>query len=69
MIDMRGKKIEAVAPEDVETDPRVNTRPVDRAWVNRKMREGYDRKRIGVPTVSARTDGTFVWLDGQNRGH
>ncbi|MFI6281838.1 DUF6551 family protein [Streptomyces sp. NPDC050988] len=65
---MRDKKIESVAPDDVTTDPRVNTRPVDRAWVNRKIREGYDRKRIGVPTVSARAEGTFVWLDGQNRG-
>lgn len=68
MIDMRDKKIESVAPDDVTTDPRVNTRPVDRAWVNRKMREGYDRERIGVPTVSARPEGVFIWLDGQNRG-
>ncbi|MFE4856098.1 DUF6551 family protein [Streptomyces sp. NPDC056670] len=37
-------------------------------WVNRKRREGYDERRVGVPTVSARTDGSFVWLDGQNRG-
>ncbi|MFD9612746.1 hypothetical protein ACFWWS_25625 [Streptomyces sp. NPDC059083] len=65
---MHEKKIEPVAPQDVTTDPRVNTRPVDRTWVNRKMRDGYDRKRIGVPTVSGRGDGTFVWLDGQNRG-
>ncbi|MFC8709352.1 DUF6551 family protein [Streptomyces sp. NPDC057197] len=68
MSDTRDKQIEAVAPNDVTTDPRVNTRPVDRGWVNRKMRDGYDRKRIGVPTVSARTDGSFIWLDGQNRG-
>ncbi|MFH8597869.1 DUF6551 family protein [Streptomyces rimosus] len=65
---MRDKKIESVAPDDVTTDPRVNTRPVDRAWVNRKLREGYDRKRISVPTVSARAEGTVIWLDGQNRG-
>ncbi|WP_328842826.1 DUF6551 family protein [Streptomyces sp. NBC_00258] len=69
MIDVHPhKKIEMVAPENVTTDPRVNTRPVDRSWVARKIREGYDVKRIGVPTVSARGDGTFVWLDGQNRG-
>ncbi|MFE9413898.1 DUF6551 family protein [Streptomyces sp. NPDC006704] len=68
MVDVREKKIESVAPEDVTTDPRVNTRPVDRAWVSRKLREGYDRKRISVPTVSVRADDTIIWLDGQNRG-
>lgn len=62
------KKIEMVAPQDVTTDARVNTRPVDRSWVARKLRDGFDPERIGVPTVSARADGSFVWLDGQNRG-
>ncbi|AUG77861.1 hypothetical protein CFP65_3051 [Kitasatospora sp. MMS16-BH015] len=52
----------------VKTDGRVNTRPVDRSWVARKLREGFDPERIGVPSVSARLDGTYVWLDGQNRG-
>lgn len=61
-------EIELVTPDSVTTDSQVNTRPVDRAWVTRKLREGYDEKRIGVPTVSARPDSTFVWLDGQNRG-
>ncbi|MFD4536260.1 DUF6551 family protein [Kitasatospora sp. NPDC058397] len=60
--------IEMIAPENVTADSRVNTRPVDKTWVQRKHREGYDEKRIGVPTVSARSDGTYVWLDGQNRG-
>jgi hypothetical protein len=60
--------IERVAPQNITTDTRVNTRPVDHSWVRRKLREGFDEQRIGVPTVSARADGTFVWLDGQNRG-
>ncbi|MEY9937608.1 DUF6551 family protein [Streptacidiphilus sp. MAP5-3] len=60
--------IEMIPPNGVTTDSRVNTRPVDRAWVQRKLREGFDEKRIGVPTVSMREDGSFVWLDGQNRG-
>ncbi|MEV7596893.1 DUF6551 family protein [Kitasatospora sp. NPDC089797] len=60
--------IEMLAPNEVTTDSRVNTRPADRAWAQRKHREGYDERRIGVPTVSARADGTYVWLDGQNRG-
>ncbi|WP_411109557.1 DUF6551 family protein [Streptomyces sp. c-19] len=46
----------------------MNTRPVDRGWVARKLREGFDVKRLGVPTVSSRADGTFNWIDGQNRG-
>lgn len=61
-------EIELLAPAAVGTDPGVNTRPVDTAWVARKLREGFDVKRLGVPTVSARVDGSFIWLDGQNRG-
>jgi hypothetical protein len=61
-------EIESLAPNQVTTDPDVNTRPVDRTWVARKLREGFDVKRLGVPQVSARADGTYVWLDGQNRG-
>ncbi|MFH8842599.1 DUF6551 family protein [Streptomyces sp. NPDC017868] len=61
-------EIELLEPAAVGTDPAVNTRPVDSAWVTRKPKEGFDVGRLGVPTVSARADGTFVWLDGQNRG-
>lgn len=52
----------------IGTDQRVNTRPVDSAWVDRKVEEGFDPDRLGVPTVSKRKDGTYIWLDGQNRG-
>ncbi|MFJ6542281.1 DUF6551 family protein [Streptomyces sp. NPDC091385] len=38
------------------------------AWVARKLREGFDLGRLGVPQVSARSDGIYIWLDGQNRG-
>ncbi|WP_308430383.1 DUF6551 family protein [Streptomyces abikoensis] len=41
---------------------------MDRSWVSRKLREGFDVKRLGVPTVSARVDGSHIWVDGQNRG-
>ncbi|MFD3561909.1 DUF6551 family protein [Streptomyces sp. NPDC058686] len=60
--------IEELTPSAITTDPAVNTRPVDRNWVARKLREGFDVKRLGVPTVSARADGSFIWVDGQNRG-
>ncbi|WP_148283130.1 MULTISPECIES: DUF6551 family protein [Kitasatospora] len=60
--------IEELAPSAITTDPQVNTRPVDKTWVVRKLREGFDVKRLGVPTVSARIDGTYIWVDGQNRG-
>ncbi|GGY67028.1 hypothetical protein GCM10010326_71960 [Streptomyces xanthochromogenes] len=60
--------IEELAPSAVTTDPEVNTRPIDKSWVARKLREGFDVKRLGVPTVSARADGSRIWVDGQNRG-
>ncbi|MFI7011693.1 DUF6551 family protein [Streptomyces sp. NPDC050145] len=61
-------QIELLAPDVVGTDPRVNTRPVDKSWVARKFKEGFDERRLGIPQVSAREDGTFIWVDGQNRG-
>lgn len=61
-------EIELLVPIQVTTDRAVNTRPVDTAWVTRKLREGFDLGRLGVPQVSARSDGTYIWLDGQNRG-
>lgn len=60
--------IEWLSVSQVHSDHRVNTRPVDTAWVDKKVREGFDPHRVGVPTVSKRPDGTYVWLDGQNRG-
>ncbi|RCH70516.1 hypothetical protein DT019_03225 [Streptomyces sp. SDr-06] len=60
--------IEWLSPADITRDPRVNTRPVDSAWVERKAREGFDLTRLGVPVVSRRASGEQVWLDGQNRG-
>lgn len=60
--------VEWIPLADVHTDPRVNTRPVDNGWVDRKLSEGFDPDKLGVPIISARPDGTYVWLDGQNRG-
>lgn len=60
--------IEWLPLSSIHSDHRVNTRPVDTLWVDIKVREGFDPARIGVPIVSRRPDGTFVWLDGQNRG-
>jgi hypothetical protein len=60
--------VEWIAVAEVHSDHRVNTRPVETAWVDAKVREGFDPSRIGVPTVSKRKDGTYVWLDGQHRG-
>lgn len=61
-------QVEWIPIPAIHTDPRVNTRPVDEAWVDRKVREGFDPNKLGIPTVSARADKTYVWLDGQNRG-
>jgi len=65
---MRTADVELIAPNSVTTDDRVNTRPVDQSWVTRKLKAGYDENRIGVPTVSIRSNGKIIWLDGQNRG-
>lgn len=63
-----GESIEWVALSAIGTDRRVNTRTFDPIWVDKKLAEGFDPDGIGVPIVSRRDDGTFVWLDGQNRG-
>lgn len=60
--------IEWIPLSSIKTDPRVNTRPVDQNWVERKLTEGFDLDKLGTPVVSARTGNTFVWLDGQHRG-
>lgn len=52
---------------DITTDTRVNTRPVYKPWVEAHIAL-FDLQKIGVPQVSARPDGTKIWLDGQNRG-
>lgn len=63
-----GEGIEWVLVTSITTDHRVNTRPVESAWVEQKYREGFDPTKIGVPILSHREDGTYVWLDGQHRG-
>lgn len=62
------ESIEWVSLSSIGTDRRVNTRSFDLAWVERKLSEGFDPDGIGVPIVSHRGDGIYVWLDGQNRG-
>ncbi|MFC9973599.1 DUF6551 family protein [Spirillospora sp. NPDC127200] len=47
-------------------DLRVNTRPIDSAWVERHV-PTFDPQALGVLAVSVRDDGTAVILDGQNR--
>jgi hypothetical protein len=63
-----GEVIEWVALSAIGTDRRVNTRTFDPAWVDRKLSEGFKPEGIGVPIISRRENGTYVWLDGQNRG-
>lgn len=51
---------------DIGTDPRVNTRPLDQAWVD--DREGvFDRRALGTLAVSRRADGSLIPVDGQHR--
>ena len=59
--------IEWVPLSHITTDHAVNTRPVDTAWVDRHL-PVFDPDKLGVPIVSRRADGSYVWLDGQNRG-
>lgn len=62
------ESIEWVSLHAISTDRRVNTRTFDPIWVEKKLREGFDPDGIGVPIVSHRGGGKYVWLDGQNRG-
>jgi hypothetical protein len=67
--DGAAKTIEKIVPSEIGTDPRVNTRQVHWPWVHQIVRAGtFDPHAIGTPAVSARPDGTMIWLDGQNRG-
>lgn len=59
--------VEWVPLAAIRTDQRVNTRPVDNGWVDKKLSEGFDPSRIGLPIVSYRSDESYVVLDGQNR--
>jgi hypothetical protein len=65
---LHGADVRWVSVAEIGRDERVNTRPVDNGWVDAKVREGFDPNRLGVPTVSRRKDGSYVFLDGQNRG-
>lgn len=60
--------IEWIPLAAVFTDHRVNTRPIDPVWVEKKLAEGFDPNSLGVPIVSHRGEGRYVWLDGQHRG-
>lgn len=62
------ESIQWVKVSAISRDQNVNTRPVDTAWVERKLREGFDPSSLGVPTVSNRGRGVYIWLDGQHRG-
>jgi len=55
-----------IAISDLGRDNRVNTRPVDNAWVEARV-PTFDPDALGVLAVSARPDGTMILLDGQNR--
>jgi hypothetical protein len=55
-----------VRPADVTTDPRAQ-RKLDVRRVN-KITADFRPAAFGVPAVSARADGSMVWLDGQHRG-
>jgi len=60
--------IEWIPLAAIHTDHRVNTRTYDPNWVEKKLKEGFDPNKIGVPIVSDRGNDTYVWIDGQNRG-
>lgn len=59
-------RIAPVLVDKIDRDERVNTRPVDEAWVRRTAKK-FNLEAIGVPAVSLRQNGTFIALDGQNR--
>lgn len=60
------KRTEFIRIEDIQRDERVNTRPVDLAWVAKKA-EDFHPEALGTPIVSRRDGGVIIVLDGQNR--
>jgi hypothetical protein len=64
--DTAAGNIEWVPISKIRTDHEVNTRPIDFGWVDKHV-NSFDPDKLGVPIVSARDDGTFVCIDGQNR--
>jgi hypothetical protein len=64
--DQHASTIDWVPLAKILTDHEVNTRPVDYSWVDKRV-AGFDPDKLGVPIVSARPDGTYACLDGQNR--
>jgi Family of unknown function (DUF6551) len=59
-------KTELIPIGKIQRDERVNTRPVNEAWVRARI-DIFDPLGLGVPLVSRRADGTCVVLNGQNR--
>ncbi len=62
----RPSRTEWVPLAKIQRDPRVNTRPVNKAWVDKHV-PVFDSSLIGILAVSERPDGTLVVLDGQHR--
>jgi hypothetical protein len=58
--------IEMIPVRELGTDPAVNTRPVDDAWVAARVAV-YNPAGVGTLTVSRRGDGELIILDGQHR--
>lgn len=64
--DTPSSEIDWVSLNRIRTDHDVNTRYVDQNWVDARVPK-FDPDKLGTPVLSARPDGTFVVLDGQNR--
>lgn len=64
--DTPSSDVDWVSLNRIFTDHTVNTRPVDFSWVDARVNT-FDPDKLGVPIVSARADGRFAILDGQNR--
>lgn len=58
--------IEYIHASAIGRDERVNTRPVDYAWVTEKAKT-FSWDFLGTIKVSRRDDGSIISLDGQNR--
>lgn len=42
-------------------------RPFSEARINKMIREGFDRSKLGTPTMSLRLDGWYASVDGRHR--
>lgn len=59
-------EIEWVPVSNIIVDPRVNTRPPEKSFIDKAV-DDFDVDALGVPDVAPRAKGVYAVIDGQHR--